>query len=61
MPMGYYYNIEERATEEVTKAKKKYGDNWWEHVGLTNLLWWFANYHSNDEKKAEAIQRGGAD
>ena len=51
MPMALYYNIEERATEEVLKMKELYGDDWWEHVGITNLHWWFANHPEDEEAK----------
>lgn len=56
MPMGYYYKIEERATEEVTEAKKKYGDDWWEHVGLVNLHWWFANHPEEEAKEKYELE-----
>lgn len=51
--MGYYINIEERATEEVLKAKKMHGDDWWNHVGITNLNWWFANHPEDEEAREE--------
>jgi len=44
MPMAYYVDIERRATEEVRLAKEKYGDEWYLHVGLTNLHWWLSQH-----------------
>ena len=54
MPMAYYVNIEERATKEVEEAKEKYGDEWWLHVGLTNLFWWLD--HHGGVKHVYSIQ-----
>lgn len=43
MTIAYYLYRYNDVKQEVDKAKREHGVNWFNSVGISRLMWWFMN------------------